>query len=267
VLDPFDPNESTARFETRSGFLLYWPWVLFGGLAAGYAATFLPAVLDGRLTQLDGQWMMLAGGVGLLLLSIAGYLNWQRVKWVRTANRGGIQWSARGRVYHRKWDQLVHIQVHTTVMVDQEGNRTPVAQMMTATFDDGIVLRASAHEVVEYPVLVRYLEAKQQQAEATRRSSQNAAAQSAAERDAADRVTTFGPLGIYRRGVEWDGVYYPWEQVEGYEIQQGFLIIRTTIGDEFLRRLADLGDWHTVLERLAAAAGQMAGRRAAADSR
>lgn len=259
--DPFDPSESVARFETRNGFVLYWPWILLGGLAAGYAASFVPGAIGARLASADIQWMTFSGGVGLLLLAAAGYLNWQRVKWIRTTKRGGIQWSAGGRVYHRKWDQLTHIHIHTTIAVDQEGNRAPVAQTMTVTFEDGVKLRASAHEVVEYPVLVRYLESKQQQTEATRRSSRDAARRTAADRDAADRVTTFGPLGIYRRGLEWDGIFYPWDQIEGYEVQQGFLIIRTVGGDEFLRRTADLGDWHTALDRLAAARGKMAGGR------
>jgi hypothetical protein len=263
VSDSFAPNESIAKFETRSGFAQFWVSLLFGGLAVVYAAACLPHLISGDIAPLDRQLVRPVGGFGLLLLGFTGWRNWWRVKWVRTANRGGIQWFARGRVWHRAWEQLARVHAKITILVNEEGKETLAGQVLTVAFTDGTEFRVGDSEFPEFGVLARYLQAKHLQAEATNRAAQDDAARSEAERDAADRVTMFGPLGIYRRGVEWDGIYFPWEQVEGYEVQQGVLIIRTVDGDEFLRRTADLGDWHTAVERLAAAAGKMAGRRAA----
>lgn len=261
--DSFAPNESISRFETESGFVLYWKSILFGGLAAAYVVYSLPDAAADKLTRADSQLVLLAGCAAVFLFGLAAVQNWWRVKWVRTAAKGGIQWSARGRVWHRQWVDLVRVHTHTTILVSEDGEETVVGHNTTVTFDDGAGFRFSVREFPEYKILVRYLLAKQEQAEATVRAARNDAARARGERTAADQVTMFGPLGLYRNGVEWEGAYYPWERIEGFEIQHGFLIIRSVDGDEFLRRTADLGDWHTAVERLEAAAGRMAGRRAA----
>jgi hypothetical protein len=262
-MSDFAPDESIARFETKSGFVLYWPGILFGVLAAAYAASFVTGAAAGRLSRTDGQLLALVGGVALVVLGVVGRLNWRRVKWVRTAGRGGIQWYACGRVWHREWVQLVRVHTHATILVDDDGNETVVGHTTTVGFGDGAGFRVGVTEFPEYKTLARYLVAKHEQARATVRNARNAAARARGERTAADKVTTFGPLGIYRGGIEWDGIYYPWEKIEGYEIQHGILIVRSVDGDEFLRRTADLGDWRTAVERLEAATRQMAGRRAA----
>jgi hypothetical protein len=256
---PFAPDESVATFATRNGFQLYWKSLVFGGLAVAYAVAGLPYLVSGEIAPLDRQILLPVGGFGLLLLGSAGWRNWRRVKWVRTANRGGIQWSACGRVWQREWDQLTRAHATVTILVSEEGKESLVGQVLAVEFADGARFYASDNEFPEFGVLARYLQAKHLQAEATTRSTQDGAARSEAERLAADQVTMFGPLGIYRRGVEWDGLYFPWDQIEGFEVRQGILVIRTVDGDEFLKRTAELGDWRTAVERLEAARPKMAG--------
>jgi hypothetical protein len=243
---------------TRGAFAQFWINILLGVLASVYAASFIPDMVAGQLSDRDRQIFLLAGGFGLLLLGFAGLRNWLRVKWVRTANLGGIQWSARGRVQHRAWSQLTRVHAKVTILVNEEGKESLAGQVLVVEFDDGAGFRVSDSEFPDFAILARYLQAKHQQAEATNRSTNDDATRSEAEQHAADQVTMFGPLGIYRRGVEWDGIYFPWEQVEGFLVEDGMLLIRSWDGDEFLRRTADLGDWQTAVGLLEAVADQPA---------
>ena len=132
---------------------------------------------------------------------------------------------------------------------------------MTVRFTDGAAFELRLRECDQYEVLLRYLQMKQEQALGNRRTAHYVGSLSEKQKAVPDEVTVFGPLGIYRRGVEWDGLYFPWDQIEGYEVQQGILIIRSVDGDEFLKRTAELGDWRSAVERLEAARGKMASRR------
>jgi hypothetical protein len=42
VSDSFAPDESTAKFETRSGFAQFWINILLGLRATVYSASFIP---------------------------------------------------------------------------------------------------------------------------------------------------------------------------------------------------------------------------------
>jgi hypothetical protein len=63
-------------------------------------------------------------------------------------------------------------------------------------------------------------------------------------------VAAFGPLRLHPHGLEWDGTHHRWDDIADYEVASGYLRIKPTSGDEFLRRLTDLGDWGPVLARL-----------------
>lgn len=128
---------------------------------------------------------------------------------------------------------------------------------MYVKFSDGARFEIKSWQCDEYVILREYLNAKRRQA----RNARNEVAEEEAEKDAADRATVFGPLKIFRKGVEWNSIYYSWDQIEGYEFEHGFLLIRSVDGDEFIRRTIDLGDWRTALDKLKAASRKMAGKK------
>jgi hypothetical protein len=258
VPESYAPDESTARFEMKGAFSLFGLYFLFGGLCTLAAVVGLLKPAVPWLPALPPEAVLCLGGIGLILLGIAGRKNWWRVKWIETANGKGIRWSAYGRVWEHTWEQLTRIDVQAS-RVDVGGGREVVGDhRATITFSDGAEFYLRARDCDQYVVLLRYLEAKHQQTVAARFVAQYTASlpenQKAA---AAGKGTGFGPLGVYDGGVEWDGIYFPWEQLEGFVVEEGMLLIRTLDGDEFLRRLADLGDWHTVVERLLGAADKM----------
>lgn len=261
----FAPDESTARFETRNAFLIYWPWLVLVGAAVGWALTNVEGMLSGEDAPSPRDRFLAGCGLAVTLCGVVMFLNWRRVKWVRTAKTGGIQWSARGRVWQRGWDQLVRIDLQSIYSERPDGERVLRRQIMTVCFDDGASFRVKSWQCDQYAVLLKYLRAKQEQAAATTKAASRDAARTRSEQAAAAGMTAFGPISLYRGGAEWDGIYYPWDQLEGYAIEHGFLLIRTVDGDEFLRRLVDLGDWRVLVARLDAAAGQMAGSRTATD--
>jgi hypothetical protein len=263
VAESFAPDEATARFEMKGALSQFWPYLLFGGLATlGAVASVVNPSLAGK-PSLNPQSLCL-GGIGLILLGIAGRKNWWRVKWVEAANRSGIRWSAYGRVWEHTWEQLERIDVQAS-RVDVGGGTELIGDhRTTVTFSDGAEFYLRARECDQYVVLLKYLEAKHQQTAAARLVAHYAASLPEHQKAAAGgEVTTFGPLGVYRGGVEWDGIYFPWEQLEGFAVENGMLLVRTLDGDEFLRRLADLGDWQTAVERLLDAADKMCEGRGA----
>jgi hypothetical protein len=269
---PLAPHELTPRFETGSTFQWYWHYLLVGGAAVAWAAYNVPDMWNGVNAPYPLNRFIVATSFAAVMFGIAAVSNWRRLKWVRVTEDGGIQWSAEGRVWHRDWDQLVRIDFESRYS-GRSNKRTGAGdQIMTATFEDGAQLRVKSWHSTEvsagsrkpsvgYFDLRDYLESKKGQARAKRRPKRREDAQTRTERRANTRMTAFGPLHIDRWGVGWDGIYFRWKQVAGYEVEHGVLLIRTIDGHEFLRRTADLGDWQTALARLEAATEEMAGQQ------
>jgi hypothetical protein len=266
VSDSFAHDESTARFEMKGTFSLFWPYLLFGGLSTLAAVVGLLKPAAAWLPPPPPEAVLCLGGIGLILLGIAGRKNWWRVKWVEATNHSGVRWSAYGRVWEHTWEQLTRIDVQAS-RVDVGGGRELLGHhRATVTFSDGAEFYLRARECDQYVVLLRYLEAKHQQTAAARLVAHYAASLPENQKAvAAGDATTFGPLSIYKGGVEWDGIYFPWEQVEGFLVEDGMLLIRTLDGDEFLRRTADLGDWQRAVGLLEAVADKPASPQATSD--
>lgn len=265
--DPYAPHRVNTRYETVGWFRRYCVYVLLGGAAVAWAASNVPDLLTGNNAPYATRQFVAALCLAVPLFGIAAVLNRRRLKWVQTSEKG-IQWYARGRVWHRDWGQLVDVRPHSSIYYKQpDGTMGLCFQITTVTFDDGTRLEVKSWECATFWYLGfrDFVQRQRDQVRAAGRGIDLNADWCKAGRGAAEEATRFGPLFISGTGVEWDGMSYPWEQIEGYEVQQGFLIIRSVDGDEFLRRTADLGDWHTAIELLDAAAGQMAGRRGKPD--
>lgn len=239
------------RFKFKSAYQLFWPMYLLAAFPFAGAATQLPDLLTGKDWPYPLNTFIFLCCPGVLLLGWAAKWNWQRMKWIETADRGGIRWWAGGRVRHRPWKELVHIDTESYHHVGEFGDKVLIDQALTVKFEDGTQCLVKSWQIVDgYMDLRHILLAKEEHAKAEGRAFHTDADWSEAEQEAAGQVTKFGPLTFHGRGLEWDGIYYSWEQIEGYDIQQGMLIIRTVDGDEFLRRTADLGDWRSALARI-----------------
>jgi hypothetical protein len=97
--------------------------------------------------------------------------------------------------------------------------------------------------VQDYETLISEIESK------TRGRNDNTAGRNRSG-DQQDEGRSFGPLHLDPCGVEWDGLYFTWEHVRSYQVEHGYLLIQANDGTEFLRRLADLGEWQPALDRL-----------------
>lgn len=258
---PHFPDESTVRFETGSTLSWYWHYLLAGGCALVWAADSFWDMWNGVNPPYPFNRLIVATCLALASFGIAAISNWRRLKWVRATEEGGIWWSTEGRVWQRHWDQLVRFDFEARY-AGRSNRRTGAGdQIMTATFADGAQLRVKSWHSTELNTRsrkpsVRYfelrdlLQRKKGEAKANRRKPPREDAQARTERRANTRATKFGPLHVDRWGVGWDGIYHRWEQVAGYQVEHGVLLIRAVDGREFLRRTADLGDWHTALARL-----------------
>ena len=250
--------DAIGWYDTRSGFILYARSLVVGALALVYAGSLTQEVFAGPGVGSAPTRMKLAAGIGAACLGLAGVRQWRRVKWVRTSDRGGIEWSAGGRHHHRAWGQLTNVDLFTSVWsINGAESSRRVRQTLTVTFVDGARFRVVDRDMPQWVELALYLQTKTEHLNSDARGAASAAAHTAAGREAAGQTTQYGPLTITKYGLEWQGVFTPWEQIEGYEVQHGFLLVRTADGNEFLKRLSDLGDWREALEKLEAAAERM----------
>jgi hypothetical protein len=245
----FAPNEKTSLYVTKHWFRFYWPLALLGLVPLGAALSSVPDIVKGNRYPYCINQFLFGSAIALGLYAIGWRSNRKRLKWIRIADRGGIEWDAGG-VRHRAWKQLVQVHVKTDCIKADDGTPIPTTQTLTVKFEDGSEFVLFSEDLAgDYLELRHFLYAKEEHAKAGR-AFHTDADWSEADGDTAGQVTQFGPLTFHGKGLEWDGVYYSWDQIEGYDIQQGFLIIRTVDGEEFLKRTADLGDWRTAIARI-----------------
>jgi hypothetical protein len=100
--DTFAPGERTVRFKFKPAYQLFWPLYLLAVFPFVGAASQLPDLLSGKDWPYSLNRFIFLCCPGALLLGWAAKGNWQRVKWVEIADRGGIQWWAGVRVRHRR---------------------------------------------------------------------------------------------------------------------------------------------------------------------
>lgn len=89
--DSFAPNESVARFETKSWPMLYWLLLILSGLTLAWVAAELPEVLSGENAPHPLYRIICASLLTVSFLGSIWMLDRRRVIWIRTANKGGIQ--------------------------------------------------------------------------------------------------------------------------------------------------------------------------------
>jgi len=189
------------------------------------------------------------GGVAVLAFVAVAWELYRELRWV-AVSRDGIRWHHNRQVHARGWDAFAGLQRNATKTY-VNGKHISTTHATEVRFHTGEPFIISPLTVREYEALIAAIE------DGARRWGGTGRPAGPDELDPADLAgpPSFGPLRLDPHGVEWDGVYRPWEQVQSYEVAHGYLLIQAADGGEFLRRLADLGDWRPALARLDAAVG------------
>jgi hypothetical protein len=176
-----------------------------------------------------------AGGVAALVFVCVAWEWFRELRWVAVSQQG-LRWFRGGRVHDRTWSELAGVQ-RRTGQVFKNGQHIRTAYGAEVRFHHGPPLFLAPTNVHHYEQLVSEIESK-----TPGRADDRCAAP--------DDVRTFGPLQLDPRGVEWDGVHFTWDRVRSYQVEHGYLLIQAEDGSEFLKRLADLGEWQPALDRL-----------------
>ena len=182
----------------------------------------------------------LSGGAATILLVCVGWVWYTRIRWVAVSPQG-IRWLRGPRARFRRWDQYVGIErgsVETTIW----GEELRTGRYAEIQFRNAGSLHVSTHTVHCFEDLIAEI-----QLTATQHArSLFAIPGSRHGGDRSDSIT-YGPLRIGADGIEWNRKRYKWDEIEDYEVSVGMLRIQTKNGNEFLRRLTELGDWSSAL--------------------
>jgi hypothetical protein len=273
------PGVSGSRFDSRPGvrsnetlFLGKSPkkvcvrLVLLALACAGVAAAFA-ASLDFRtwlrVDRVSAPWAAaLSGGAATLLLVCAAWTWNGRLHWV-AVSPDGLRWRRGPRARHRRWVEYVGLH-RGSIEITVWGEELKAGQYADVEFRKGRPLRISTHTVRGYEDLVAEIQTTA--AEVMRTLCPVGGSHSGSHSGSRNGLTEPGvhvPLRVLPDGVEWDGTRHRWEDIQDYEVAVGYLRIQPANGTEYLRRLAELGDWQPVVDQLEANVGA---RRAAPSS-
>lgn len=265
------PGIPVSRFDSRPGFRsneITFPGksprkvcirLVLLGLATAAVAVAFAGSLDFR-TRLrvdrdSAPWAAaLSGGAATLLFVCAAWLWNTRLRWV-AVSPDGIRWRRGPRARYRRWVEYVGVK-RGSIEITVWGEELKAGQYADVEFRKGSPLRISTHTICAYEELVAQIQTTSAEAIRTlfpvggsRMGSTN------------PDVVAYGPLRVHPHGLEWDGGYHRWDDIEEYEVAAGYLRIKPVGGAEFLRRLTDMGDFGPVLALLEANVGfRMAGR-------
>jgi len=267
----FPPHEPGKRYNLKSALAMYWRtialyWLCFliGTLVIGLAATSLPELVESKDPTYPLVWLGITLVGGVITFAITFAKDRRRVKWVRTSESDGLEWYSGRRVWSRRWKEIHKLSFSSLHLPQTDGALGLCYQTMTIAFVDGVEICLKSWNCASlwYIPFRDYVD--QKHAQATSMMEGVFARTARPQPVSAKELTNFGPLSIWDNGVEWGGVLHPWNQIEVCAIQdEDFLIIQAANGDEFFKRLADLGDWHAAIARLDAAAHQMTALRPA----
>ena len=260
------PGTYGSRFDSRPGvrsnetiFLGKSPkkacirLLLLASAAAAVAAAFA-ASEDFRtwlrVERVVAPWAAaLSGGAATLFLVCAAWIWTSRLRWV-AVSPDGVRWRRGPRARHRQWDQ--YLAVHRgTIEVTVWGEELKAGKYADVEFRKGPPLRVSTHTIHGYEDLIAEIQTTSAEAFRTLFPSGFGSRNGLTDPEA----LAFGPLQVYPHGLKWEGTLRRWDQIADYEVAVGYLRIQPMEGDEFLRRLSELGDWEPVLAQLDANVG------------
>ena len=214
-----------------------------GGGAAAFATseefrTFL------RVQPTASRWAAgLCGGAATILFVCAVWTWHGRLRWV-AASPLGLRYHNGWGVKVRRWDQFVRID-RGIIRLSVYGEETRAGRYADVVFKHGRPLRIGTDNVHGFEDLVAAI-----QTLSPNSMRIIAAAGGPGGRTPVPGTMAFGPLRFDGHGVGWDAVYFRWEEIESYEVAYGMLRLQPIGGPEFLRRLADLGEWQKAVARL-----------------
>jgi len=198
-----------------------------------------------RVERRAAPWAAaLSGGAATVFFVCAAWTWYSRIRWV-AVSLDGLRWLRGARARYRRWDLFVAIHrgsIETTVW----GEELKTGRYADIEFRRGRSLRISSQNVHGYEELLAEIQLKSAQSLRMSFSIQSGSRNGRSHPDA----VAYGPLRIDPDGLEWDRKHYKWDEIEDYEVRVGYLRIQTAKGTEFVRRLTELGDWQSALERL-----------------
>jgi hypothetical protein len=258
--EPAGGTPAEAVFVGTSQWRLYFP-ILFGWAAAAWFAfelglrEWLPDLLG--VHPVDSR--MAAGSIaGVLVFAFAVItaIWFGRLRWVGVS-AGGIRWFRGMRIRTRGWGEFSGIK-RTVAEAFRQGEVVRTVHGAEVVFHTGRPMVISPLTISDYEGLIAAIEAEAKGRAGLGGGSSfgGLSVSKPAGWAKNEGVQAFGPLKIHLHGVEWDRVVHPWDQVDSYELHKGMLLIQAADGKEFLRRVADLGDWRQAMERLGAAIGE-----------
>jgi hypothetical protein len=183
-------------------------------------------------------------GGGATILFVCAAWTWHgRLRWVAASPLGLRYHNGRGAKV-RRWDQFVRID-RGVIRVSVYGEETRAGRYAEVVFKAGRPLRIGTDTVHGFEDLIAAIQ--------TLSPSGVRIFVPAGGPDGRTPVPgtmAHGPLKFDAHGVGWEAGYYRWEEIEGYEVAYGMLRIQPAGGPEFLRRLAELGEWQKAVARL-----------------
>jgi hypothetical protein len=244
------PDEIVFRGKSLGYFCL--PIMLLALVGCGLAAAIGSSdELQTRLhlEPIEAQGFGLAASVIAVVTFCGMAWTWLcPLKWV-AVSPAGIRWHCDRRLHTRRWDEVVRIR-QGVLQTHVNGQQVAPGHYAEIEFRHGKPLRISPSTIHDYDRLLAALETGYTQWTDTVVPAKTRA--SAWDRTPVPDpdVAVFGPLRFDADGVTWDGKHRRWDEIENYEVSVGYLRILPVGGDEFLRRLSDLGDWHPAVARL-----------------
>jgi hypothetical protein len=247
-------------FVGTSQWRLYFP-ILFGWLAAGWLALelglreWLPDLLGVKVEEAKVAAGSIGGVLAFALVVIVAVW-FGRLRWVGVS-ANGIRWFRGMRIQSRGWGEFSGVK-RTVAETFRQGELVRSIHGAEVQFHTGRPLVISPLTIGNYEGLIAAIEAEAKGRAGLGGGSSfgGLSVHKPAGWAKEEGVQAFGPLRIHLHGVEWDQVVHPWDEVDSYELNKGMLLIQATNGKEFLRRVADLGDWRLALERLDGAIGE-----------
>lgn len=246
---------SESRFDSRPGtrsnevvFAGKSPPKMYKLMFLAFAAAVVAGAFAGsfefrswlRVERRAAPWAAsLSGGAATILLVSVVWVWNSRIRWVAVSEEG-LRWRRGPRAKFRRWEQFVGIErgsVETTVW----GEDLKTGRYARIQFLNGGSLNVSTETVEGFEELIA--EIQLMAAQKVRSMFSISGSRHGSKPDS----ITYGPLRIGDIGLEWERTRYRWDEIADYEVSVGLLRIQATNGDEFLRRLTDLGDWSSAL--------------------
>lgn len=259
----FDSRPGASRFDSRPGvrsseitFLGKSPrkvcvrLLLMAAAAAMVAGAFAGSVDFRTWLRVErdvAPWAAaLSGGAATLLFVCAVWTWTSRLRWV-AVSPDGLRWLRGPRARHCGWDQYIGLH-RGSIEISVWGDDLKAGKYADVEFRNGRILRIATHTIHGYEDLIAEIQTTAAAAYRTLFPSGFGSRSGLTDPDA----VAYGPLRVHPDGVEWDGNRHRWEDIADYEVAVGLLRIQPREGTEFLRRLAELGDWEPVVDQLEA---------------